>query len=279
MRLAHSRTATTTLFIASLTLGSALSVAAPSNGAEADSQEFQTIEVDPPLTTGDNEYIVEMVLYKNNTVDTKEIAWLANVEPTLDELAQPPQSSSIIRPVPRSTELTTLVDKLNTSKHYTVIKSLAWIQPYGENKKNHPVRISYQWEGHTIDGTVNLYKTRALHIRSDIWVTRTPQHAAVEANLETNTELVRSALASDSEVQTNLLLNTPDEQPATSDYGWQPFGSSNQPQPAPETSVPSYAPVTAQLNETRRIRRKQWNYFDHPSFGMMIRILRSSDRS
>ena len=122
---------------------------------------------------------------------------------------------------------------------YRVLAQASWTQPAGDKAATKPVALRSA-DG-TLDGTVLFYVSRFLH--SEIALRWRPEATAAPAS------------------PANTATSTPPNTPATT-----PGVAAGEAQ-AVAAATPVY-----RLSERRRIKTAETHYFDHPKFGVLLRV-------
>ncbi|MEH6473491.1 MAG: CsiV family protein [Halopseudomonas sp.] len=111
-----------------------------------------------------------------------------------------------------------------------------------------------------LEGDIQLYLSRYLHLRPNLYLTLPlppewqPRHPnEIEAKLKTEQAMQQFMLSSDAQPSLAAM-------PPIADT------------PLPEASEPRAQYLTVKLDQSRRMRRNELHYIDHPLFGVLIRL-------
>ena len=193
-------------------------------------------------------YKVEVVVFEHITQQSlSSEAWSTSLEePNLSGAIQlQSMQDDSMQPyelLPQSDfQLNREVRKLNNNSNYKILTHVAWIQPVSAPRFAKPVQIT-GGAAYTPDGQVVLPEPGSDNAYSgDYWQLNGTVTISVMKYLQ---------------IQTHLLLTEP---------GYKiPQQANTEGQTASLISFP--------MNQTRRTKSKDLNYFDHPLYGMLIEI-------
>jgi hypothetical protein len=151
-----------------------------------------------------------------------------------------PQFPDFVPLVDDRLQLGNVVARLTTLDAYEPLLHQAWLQAAQPADATQPLKIDSNAIGeYVVTGTIRLYKERYVHLEIDL----------------------------------DLRQAQPDDEASPSGPGnWPVFGdvfSPPEPEPVPLRSADG---PTFKLQESRRIRGSNAQYFDHPQFGVIARI-------
>ena len=186
-----------------------------------------------PPTTAEKTYRIEAIVFAQpGNVDTDE-RW-----PTTATLSPALETLTPAADLPADAKLMPALQALKSSA-YRVLAQASWTQAPTDKAATKPIAIRNP-DG-TLDGTVLFYVSRFLHSEIDLrWRGEAPAAAAA--------------------APTTAL-------PPTDDPANLPTGAPAEQQITATPAVPVY-----RLSERRRIRSAETHYFDHPKFGVLLRV-------
>lgn len=195
------------------------------------------LQVHAASATGAN-YEIELVVFRNLMPDLegKEIWSPDRVNlslPGIDQAKKAAESDT------ETTDIGKAVVALKENDKYQVLTHKRWIQTADARSSSPVMRISA--ESGVLDGTVVFYMSRFLH---------------VDVNL----------LLKDTETENGGDSTTMSQSPV------QPVSTAMGVNDSNAESNPDLMQLAFRIDESRRIRSNQMNYFDHPKFGVLLQI-------
>lgn len=162
---------------------------------------------------------------------------------------------------------------------YRLLFHEAWFQQLESSSRSKPVFIEGgQWYDpyFELSGTVTLSVDRYLHVRTNLWLAEfttraearaVPWHARgvkqLQANLPTREQALNRALAKDSEPRVSeSRFNVGGESLALFEYEQANVANRGE----------NLAEVVYVLEDSRRVNSKEYHYFDHPRFGVIVKL-------
>lgn len=185
-----------------------------------------------PPTASEKSYRVEAIVFAQPAGAAEEERW-----PTAATLPPALETLTPAADLPADSKLLSALQSLKSAP-YRVLAQASWTQVATEKATTKPIAL-HSADG-ALDGTIVFYVSRFLHT-------------------EINLRLRAEPPAKTSEVTANATPTPAVASPA-------PAGS-NTVAPAAEPSVPVY-----RLSERRRIKTAETHYFDHPKFGVLLRV-------
>ena len=169
--------------------------------------------------------------------------------------------------------------QMRLRKGYRLLFHEAWFQQLRSSRSSTPVFIEGgQWFDpyFELSGTVTIALDRYLHVRTSLWlaefikrseVAAVPWHArmssSIQYNLPTRDQALNRSLPSNSAPlvsESELTLNG--EQQAFFEYSQANVANRGS----------HVAEVVYTLNEARRVNSTEYHYFDHPRFGVIVKL-------
>ena len=200
------------------------------------------------------------------------------------------------------------VSKIKWSKKYNIILNQTWLQKL-EGKEASPNIVIQAGEVksdiYQLAGTINLFKERYLHIKTNLWLvhfTQDNENADEEESEKENSIINTSSLSAQTETGTNIkaIVNTLELEikPAPSQWPMPPTTeildykeaqkskNNNIPKDntspllleitTPDTNIIEIPPLPIErivtMQQKRKMRSREVHYIDHPLFGLMIEI-------
>ncbi|SEQ68564.1 Peptidoglycan-binding protein, CsiV [Amphritea atlantica] len=217
-----------------------------------------------------SDYKVELLIFSHQSSDTlgDEIWPLIDTIPPRRSRAleynQQGQKIGYFTRLPKSSlSLSGKQASLRRSSLYRVLFHEAWIQPVGEVKNRHVVRINggeiLDNGLYELDGYISIDKGRYLHFRSDLF------HSRRLSPTESQMLLKPSAgptPADETPLSDASMTETPTDQPEGT--------SANGNRYLTQTTIPDF--LTVEMESARRMRSNELHYIDHPLFGMLVKI-------
>ncbi|MDC2963992.1 peptidoglycan binding protein CsiV [Gammaproteobacteria bacterium] len=136
-------------------------------------------------------------------------------------------------------ELKDIKEKIERSAEMRVLDYKSWIQPIGVDPTSIMIQGAAKGEGaHEIEGFINLYQKRYLHVVTNLWYTKLPKKNGPDTAFS-------STLTETFENET----------------------------PTREASN-SFSLKTFAMKQNRKLRTNELHYLDHPLFGLILKITR-----
>jgi len=201
-----------------------------------------TPSISQAAATGSTDYEVEVLVFKNlmPELEGKEIWSPDRVDLTLPDIDKAKKAASTDDD---QSVLGKAAAKLKEQKDYSVLAHMRWTQP-AEAKSTSPLmRIST--EDGELDGTLVFYMSRFLHVDLKLLL---KDIEATDKLAQANAEAIAGAGNTAKEVKTDAM--------------------------AAENTTLAY-----RIDESRRIRTDEINYFDHPKFGVLVKITPKEEKS
>ncbi|MBN0987130.1 CsiV family protein [Amphritea pacifica] len=223
-----------------------------------------------PAQADTSNYKVELLIFSHQSSDTlgDEIWPLIDAIPPRRSRAleynQQGQQIGFFTRLPKSSlSLSSNQASLRRSSLYRVLFHEAWIQPIGEVKNQHVIRINggeiLDNGLYELDGYISIDKGRYLHFRSDLFHSR--RLSPTESQM-----LLKPSTGPTPADKTPL-----SDEPTTATPADQPEGSSvNGNRYLTQTTIPDF--LTVEMESARRMRSNELHYIDHPLFGMLVKI-------
>lgn len=187
------------------------------------------------------------------------------------------------------------LSKLKWSKKYNPIFNKIWLQKIGEGKTAPNIVIQageIKSEIYQLGGTINLYKSRYLHLKTDLWLVQMTNQIE-EKNEATNT--IKSTLTTQVNIQAtdNTDMTLEEEQWPIPPTITIPDYKETQKKLKTETSEKNINPLLLDtlmteitdektlsvpierivtMKQNRKMRSGEMHYLDHPLFGLLIEI-------
>ncbi len=186
-------------------------------------------------------YQVEMVVFEHLATDTSGEIWNSDDVPDYRntiELVTDPSGSNAFKMLPSSKYKLGGVNKvLKLSSGYRPVYHVAWQQP--ELRKSRAKKVHIKNPEAKINGTVNLRGGHLLHLDLDISYFVDLYTESITSFTEENISVVGEDVE-ETEVDEEIIMSG----------------------------------TYAQMKETRRIKLNELHYFDHPLFGVIMRVTR-----
>lgn len=188
-------------------------------------------------TTSPSNYTVELVVFRNVMPDLEgnEIWSADRVDTNIPGLDQ---AKSVADSTDNTTDIGKAVAKLESNDKYQVLTHKRWVQTADARSTSPVMRITDT--ANDLDGTVVFYMSRFLHVDVDLLLKD-------ESGQNKTLNIGGSISASASPVGISV----------SSDGG---------------SAVDTAPELNYQIDESRRVRSNQMNYFDHPKFGVLLEI-------
>ena len=209
------------------------------------------------------DYKVELLIFSQQGSDNlKDETW-----PTIDTLPerrsrslkynQQGQQNGYFTRLPKSAlDMSNKQASLRRSPEYRVLFHEAWVQPVGNKRNQHRIRVNggeiLDNGLYELDGYISVERVRYLHFRTELFHSR--QLSAAESRL----------------LAPVTPTITPDSSETPADAASNETDSMNGNRYLTQTSVPDFLTVT--MDSARRMRSKELHYLDHPLFGALIQI-------
>jgi hypothetical protein len=164
-------------------------------------------------------YSVELVVFQNlrSDLDGGEL-WVSKLVPA--DAATPGQTVAATGPVPQDSELAKAKAALEKSGDYAILAHRFWVQE--ARPETEASRMSVKGENNGLDGTVQFFMSRFLHVAM------------------------------------NLGLNADGATTASAASDTLPGGD--------------MAPLVYRIEERRRVKSNDIQFFDHPRFGVLLQV-------
>ncbi|UTW04845.1 hypothetical protein KDX31_07560 [Amphritea atlantica] len=217
-----------------------------------------------------SDYKVELLIFSHKSSD----ALSDEIWPDIDSIPQrrsrslkynqQGQNSAYFTRLPKSAlSLSNKQASLRRSSLYRVLFHEAWIQPIGETKGEHVVRLNggeiLDNGLYELDGYISIDKARYLHFRSDLFHSR---RLSPEESLMLLKPSPGPTLTTNTETSPETITGMPVTQLQDS--------STNGNRYLTQTRIPDF--ITVEMESARRMRRNELHYLDHPLFGMLVMI-------
>lgn len=190
-------------------------------------------------TTTEKTYRIEAIVFAQPTNADEGERW-----PTAAALPPALETLTPAADLPADAKLLPALQALKAP--YRVLAQASWTQPASDKAATKPIALR-STDG-SLDGTVLFYVSRFLHSEIDLrWRGEAP---AAPAATTSASALASSPADARTNSANNLSANAPLESQATA---------------APATPV-------YRLSERRRIKTAETHYFDHPKFGVLLRV-------
>lgn len=215
-----------------------------------------------------NNYKVELLIFSQQTSDTLD----DEIWPSIDTIPahqsrslgyhQAGQNNGYFTRLPKSSlSLSAKQASLRRSPLYRVLFHEAWIQPVGQIKHQHMIRINggemLDNGLYELDGYISVERGRYLHFRSDLFHSR--RLSPSERQMLLTAPSLSTTSTQTEALSTDTMLHNPND-------------SSNGNRHLTQTTVPDF--LTVEMKAARRMRSNELHYLDHPLFGMLVRITR-----
>ncbi len=163
----------------------------------------------------------------------------------LDELFEQEQPDAFRNINTKNRLLNGIVRSINRSSLFKLMLHQSWLQPVLTRDKAFPVLVQtgkHYDDNYEIDGTINISRSRYLHVDTDLWYT----------------EFAPNYSQQPSQLPLNLTADMASQYPAV--VTW-------------ESERGNYVPIqTHRLKQSRRMRSSTLHYIDHPFFGIIVRV-------
>jgi len=188
-------------------------------------------------TTSPSNYTVELVVFRNLMPDLEgnEIWSPDRVNTNIPDLDQAKIAADS---ADETTDIGKAVALLESNNKYQVLTHKRWVQTADARSTSPVMRITDT--ANDLDGTVVFYMSRFLHVDVDLLLKDESDQNNKPANGVTSSAVANPVALSSSTNNSSAAVAPPD--------------------------------LTYKIDESRRIRSNQINYFDHPKFGVLLEI-------